>query len=235
MSAFEQFRRDAYPHQYKGKLIVGTLVGGVPSDPKVAEGWIRTKLGVTAEKNLQQMVNQTVLERGVSHEEAVKIANEYQNLNGFKRGEKGTDHEGELFIEGRQLKAALKEAISVAVAADKISARGWGKTNKGILGFAAEHIFVVEERLYLGVTEPSGIQQRFVHTWKGTGIQYEEFVTDAEVYFTVKSDHEFSEKDWATIWLTGEMQGLGATRSMGYGTYRIEEWDKVTDKKQLVL
>lgn len=230
MSAFDSFRKDAYKFQYAGSLTVAHLVGGVPSDPRVAEGWIKTKMGVTAENELQKLVAQTVLERGVSPEEAVKIANEMKNLNGFKRGEADSDHPGELFIEGRQLKAALKEAISVAVAADKISARGWGRTNKGILGFAAEHIFVVEERLYLGVTEPSEIQQRFVHTWKGAGIQYEEMVHGAVVNFTVVCDYEFSEKDWATIWLTGERQGLGATRSMGYGTYRIEKWEQLKGK-----
>jgi hypothetical protein len=235
MSAFDSFRKDAYPFQYKGRLSVAHLVGGVPSDPKVAEGWIRTKMGVTAEVELQKFVAQTVLERGVSTEEAVQIANTMKNLNGFKRGEQASDHPGELFIEGRQLKAALKEAISVAIAANKLTARGWGKTNKGLLGFAAEHIFVVEERLYLGVAEPSEIQQRFVHTWKGAGIQYEELVHDAVVNFTVIADYEFSEKEWAQIWLTGEHQGLGATRSMGYGVYRVEEWEQITKKSDLIV
>jgi hypothetical protein len=230
MSAFDSFRKDAYPFQYKGQLNVAHLVGGVPSDPKVAEGWIKTKLGVTAEAEFQKIVAKTVLERGVSPEEAVEIANTMKNLNGFKRGEQDGDHPGELYVEGRQLKAALKEAINVAVAAGKLNGRGWGKTNKGILGFAAEHVFVVEERLYLGVTEPSEIQQRFVHTWKGAGIQYEEMVHDAIVTFTIVADYEFSDKEWAQIWLTGEKQGLGATRSMGYGTYRIEEWTQLKGK-----
>jgi hypothetical protein len=230
MSAFDSFRKDAYPFQYRGQLNVAHLVGGVPSDPKVAEGWIKTKLGMTAEVEFQKFVAQTILERGVTEKEAVEIANTMKNLNGFKRGEKDGDHPGELYIEGRQLKAALKEAINVAVAAGKLNGRGWGKTNKGILGFAAEHVFVVEERLYLGVTEPSEIQQRFVHTWKGAGIQYEEMVHDAIVTFTIVADYEFSDKEWAQIWLTGEKQGLGATRSMGYGTYRIEEWDQLKGK-----
>lgn len=230
MPAFDSFRKDAYPFQYKGQLSVAHLVGGVPSDPKVAEGWIKTKLGVTAEAEFQKLVAQTVLERGISAEEAVKIANSMKNLNGFKRGEQDGDHPGELYIEGRQLKAALKEAISVAVAAGKLDGRGWGKTNKGILGFAAEHVFIVEERLYLGVTEPSEIQQRFVHTWKGAGIQYEEMVHDAIVRFTAVCDFEFTEQQWAKIWLTGEKQGLGATRSMGYGVYRVEEWTQLKGK-----
>lgn len=221
MSAFEKYRNDAYPYQFSGELTVGTLVGGVPSDPKVAEGWIKTKMGQTSDSAVQQLVTQTMLDRGITDaEEAVRIANEYKNLNGFKR-----DAERGLYIEGRQLKAALKEAVGVSVAAGKIEGRGWGKTNKGILGFIAEHVFVLEDRLYLGVTEPSGVHQRFVHTYKGTGIQYEEFVENACVEFTIVSDYDFKEQDWASIWLTGEKQGIGATRSMGYGTYEVTRWE----------
>lgn len=232
MSAFsDKARNGAYPFQFKGQLVVGTLVGGVPSNDKVAEGWIKTKMGQTSDAAVQQLVAQTMIDRGITDvEKAVEIANEYQNLNGFKRDPKT----GELYIEGRQLKAALKEAINVSVAAGKINGRGWGRTNKGILSYFAEHVFIPEEKLHLGVTEPSGVHQRFVHTWKGTGIQYEEYVTDAEINFTVISDHEFTEAQWETIWLTGEMQGLGATRSQGYGTYRVESWEQTPESVKLV-
>lgn len=230
MSVFsDKARSAAYPFQFKGELLVGQLVGGVPSNDKVAEGWIKTKMGQTADAAIQNLVAQTMVERGITDpEEAVRIANEYQNLNGFKR-----TAEGELYIEGRQLKAALKEAINVAVAADKLNGRGWGKTNKGILSYFAEHVFIVEEKLLLGVTEPSGINQRFVHTWKGTGIQYEEYVEDAKISFTVISDHDFTDAQWETIWLTGEKQGIGATRSQGFGTYEVTAWDQTPESKKM--
>jgi hypothetical protein len=231
MSAFsDKARSAAYPFQFKGELVVGTLVGGVPSNDKVAEGWIRTKMGQDSDSAIQQLVAQTMVDRGITDpEEAIKIANEYQNLNGFKR-----TAEGKLYIEGRQLKAALKEAINVSVAAGKLNGRGWGKTNKGILSYFAEHVFVVEEKLLLGVTEPSGVHQRFVHTFRGTGIQYEEYVEDAKISFTVISDHDFSTSDWETIWLTGEHQGLGATRSQGFGTYQVETWEQTPESVKLV-
>ena len=62
--------------------------------------------------------------------------------------------------------------------------KGWGgkgvETNvrKWIKNWFPEHVFVIEDRLYLGVSEPTGIIQRFVHTPRGTGIQYEEYVND---------------------------------------------------------
>ena len=233
MPAFEDFRRESYPHQYKGRIKVDTLVGGTPSDPKVAEGWIKTKMGQTSEAALQQLVAETMVERGITDpQEAVKIANEFKNLNGFKR-----DPERGLYIEGRQLKAALKEAANITVGAGKIKGRGWGTTNKGLLAFFAEHIFVEQKRLHLvdeagnPIMEPTTINQRFVHTWKGTGIQYEEQVENAVFEFDVLADYEFSEKEWALFWLTGEKNGIGATRSMGYGTYTVEHWEKVSARK----
>ena len=166
------------------------------------------------------MVAETMVERGITADEAVPMVNAQKNLNGFKRDEHG------LYIEGRQLKAALKEAASVAVAAGKLNSRGWGKTNKGLLSYLAEHVFVVEDRLHLGVSEASGIAQRFVHTFRGTGIQYEEYIDDAKVDFTVMADHDFTDAEWATIWLCGEQQGIGASRSQGYGRYEVTRWER---------
>jgi hypothetical protein len=221
VSVFAKYENEAYPHRFSGQLHIGVIAGGTPTDPKVAEGWLRTKLGIDKDDLIREKVAEVMLERGVTADEATKVVDEQKHLNGFKRDENG------LYIEGRQLKAALKEAASVAVAAGKLNARGWGKTNKGLLGYLAEHVFVVEERLYLGVMEASGVAQRFVHTFRGTGIQYEEYVNDAKVDFTVKADHDFSAKEWAAIWLCGQQQGIGASRSQGFGTYEVTRWDPI--------
>ena len=219
MSAFDKYRKDAWPLRFTGTLHVPTIVGGTPTNEKVAEGWLRTKI---ADKDdlIRTMVAETMVERGVDGNAATKLVDAEQHLNGFKRDEDG------LYIEGRQLKAAIKEAASVAVAAGKLNGKGWGKTNKGLLGFIAEHVVVIDDRLHLGADEASGINQRFVHTWRGTGIQYEEYVEDATINFTVATDYEFSEKDWAMIWLTGEQQGIGASRSQGFGRYQITRWEQ---------
>jgi hypothetical protein len=217
-SVFAQHQAEMFPHRFAGELLVGCIAGGTPTDPKVAEGWIRTKLGATDDL-VRQMVAEAMVDRGITADEAAEQVARNKNLNGFKR-----DHRG-LYIEGRQLKAALKEAASCAVAAGKLNGRGWGKTNKGLLSYLAEHVFVVEDRLHLGVTEATGINQRFVHTFRGSGIQYEEYVTDAKVDFTVIADHDFSENEWAAIWTSGEQQGIGASRSQGYGRYEVTRWD----------
>lgn len=228
-SVFEHLRTKAWPYQFRGSLQVRNIAGGVPSDPRVAEGWLRSK--VEASDNIiREMVAQVMADRQVTLEEATAEVDKLKHLNGFKRD---PDTKG-LYIEGRQLKAALKEAASVAVASDKLKGRGWGKTNKGLLSYLAEHVMVAEETLALlsvdthsPVTEPSGITQRFVHTFRGSGIQYEEFVEDAVIDFTIRCDHPFTEEEWAMIWLTGEQQGLGASRSQGYGRYTLTRWEQV--------
>jgi hypothetical protein len=221
VSVFAKYQKEMYPHRFSGQLHIGVIAGGTPTDPKVAEGWLKTKLGIDKDTLIREKVAEAMLERGVTADEATAIVSENKHLNGFKRDEDG------LYIEGRQLKAAIKEAASVAVAAGNLKGRGWGATNKGLLSYASEHIFVVEERLHLGVMEASGVNQRFVHTFRGSGIQYEEFVNDAKLDFTVISDHDFSAKEWAAIWLSGEKQGIGASRSQGFGTYEVTRWDPI--------
>lgn len=223
-SVFAKYVPKAFPHRFDAQLHVHRIAGGTPTDPKVAEGWLKTKLGVDKDELLREMVAEVMVDRGVDADEATEIVNINRHLNGFKRDENG------LYIEGRQVKAAIKEAASVAAAADKLALKGWGKTNKGLLSFVAEHICVVEDRIPLGVTEPSGVGQRFVHTWRGSGIQYEEYVDDAKLSFTVLTDFDFTDEQWAMLWLTGEQQGIGASRSQGYGRYEVTGWERVKSR-----
>lgn len=225
-AAFASYRQKAYPYQFVGTLHVGTIAGGTPSDPNVAEGWLKSKLA-EPDDLIREKVAEIMVERGITAEEATAEVDRLKHLNGFKRDENG------LYIDGRQLKAAIKEAGSIAVAAGKLKKSGWGSTNKGIRSFLAEHVFVLEDRLYLGVTEPSGIAQRFVHTFRGTGIQYEEYVEGAVISFTVVTDQKLTDEEWAMIWLTGEQNGIGAARSQGYGRYTVSSWEPVAQVKPL--
>lgn len=225
-SVFADIQGRSFPYIYHGRIQVDTLVGGTPSDENVAKGWLETKLkGTTSEEQIQRMVTETMLERKVTSDEALEIVNKLKNLSGFKRDEVG------LYYEGRQLKAAMKEMVSVAVAVNKIKQQGWGQTKKWINGFFPEHVFLAETRLHLfhddkPVTEATGVLQQFVHTRFGSSIQYQEYVTDAEFDFTVVADYLFTDQEWAMLWSTGEWNGLGASRSQGYGTYKVVRWEK---------
>jgi hypothetical protein len=225
-SVFAKYEAQAFPYRYAGTLHVSTIAGGIPSDERVAESWLRTKLTTDRDELIRAAVLETMKERDVTAAEATELVNSMKHLNGFKH-----DHGG-LYIEGRQLKSALKEAVNVAANEGKITTKGWGNPDnanykKGIKAWFPEHVFVIEDHLYLGVTEPSGVAQRFVHTPRGTGIQYEQYVKGADVDFTIESDHAFEDEQWAAIWLTAERLGIGASRSQGYGKFEVVKWDLV--------
>jgi hypothetical protein len=224
-SVFADYQTRAWPYRFTASLNVFTIAGGTPTDEKVAEAWLRTKLA-SKDDLIREAVAKTMVERGITAEQATAEVDSLKHLNGFKRDAQG------LYIEGRQAKAMLKEAVSVAVASEKLTLRGWGATKKFITSYFPEHVFVLEDRLHLGVAEPTGVMQRFVHTFRGTGIQYEEYVENAKVSFTVVSDHPFTEEQWAMIWLTGEQQGIGASRSQGFGRFEVTSWEQVKVPRQ---
>ena len=230
-SVFDDLIEESYPYRFEVQLTLANIVGGVPSDPKVAEGWIRTKLGDTADDaRIAEMVAQTMKERGISQDEAVTEVNNLKNLNGFKRTSNGT-----LYVEGRQVKAMLKESVSIAVAAKKLTMIGWGETRKWLTKYFPEHVFVLdvaipiyqrdEDDKLVAVKEPTGIHQQFVHTHRGSAIQYQEYVEDPVISLVIISDHPFTRREWGMIMTTAEMNGLGASRSQGYGTFSVTKWE----------
>ena len=234
-SVFATFEDKAWPHVYDVTLVIDMIAGGVPNDPKVAEGWIKSK-GAAPDELIREAVAETMAKMKVSQEEAIDTVTKMKTLNGFKRQqcvdcpEDGLcNGEHYLIVEGRQVKAMLKEGCSVAFAGGRLLNNGknsWGRTSKGIIGFAAEHLCVVEDEISLGVTQPRRINQSFVHTFRGSSIQYEEIVTEPEVHFTLKTDYEFTEHQWAMIWLTAQEEGLGASRSQGFGRFVVTGWEK---------
>lgn len=241
VSVFQKYEAKAYPYFYQVKMQVATIAGGVPSDEHVAEAWIKSKLA-GSDDLIREAVAMTMAERGITADEAAVLVDKLKHLNGFKRGEQDSDHPGELYIEGRQLKAMLKEAVSVAANEGKIVTKGWGSATidnknylKGIKGWLPEHVFVTDNRAYLGVKVPDGIMQRFVHAPHGTGIQYEEYVSDCEIVFHIETDHAFTEEQWAMIFLTGQRQGVGASRSQGFGQYKVTGFDQVNRKTGRVI
>lgn len=222
------------------------IMGGIPLNPKVIEGWLRSKAGVTVEEEVRMMMVRTLIELGaeLSPTESdigkIMAASEaladVKQTNGFKQNGEG------LYIEGRQVKAMLKESINALFAGDttvengKKKRAGWGPTNKGPKAFAAEHIFVEQERVYLGVPEPSGVEFVIGHPIGPGGpratIGYVQYVLQPCLAFTVLSDPigtaAMSMGHWRKIWLHAQENGLGAMRSQGHGRFNLLQWTETT-------
>lgn len=225
------FRKDkVWQYRFATELDVTQLAGGIPNDPKVARGWLKARLfgEEGRDADLADMVAKTMEERGVDMETAVNETD--VRVNGFKR------IDGVLVIEGRIVKAMLKEAFNIAGAAGHIpTGQVWGKTKKGLTGFVAEHVQVPDrfiplwhpdDERQLTTADLDEPRQRFTHGRFGASIKYEE-VVDARVKFTVISDWDFTEETWEFVWLEAEENGLGSSRSQDSGKFVVVKWEPI--------
>lgn len=227
----------ALVEQTKAEILATHLAAGRVMREEEATGEL-----VAVEVSIEPLTEDELLAKAIE-----KTAKDMAGLNMFKRTPTKEDAvllglpfehpAGVLYIEGRQVKAGIKEAAAVAANAGKISTKNWGNPDnaaykKQLKGWLPEHVFVPQTEILLSrdgapVTEPDGIIQKFVHTHRGDAIAYEEYVRNAEITFRVLTDVELTEEQWAMIMLTGELQGLGASRSQGFGTYTVTGWERV--------
>lgn len=221
---FAKYQAAAWPYRFAWEAVVTNMHGGVPRNPDVVRSWLRAKAGWTDDQQIEAEVGRifkldpTLTDEDVTKEAAELLAD--RHVNGFCRDEHG------LYLDGRCLKACIKEAASIARATNKLGKR-WGETGKGVLSFVAEHIHVVDDRLHFGMGEHDALHTRFVRSRYGTGITVEEVVHEVKLAATVVSDHDFAEHDWAMIWLTAELQGLGSSRSQGCGRFQVTTWERL--------
>jgi len=219
------------------------LIGGTPRDPKLIQGWLRSKMGLTDETEIRAMTRETLIGLGLdipedaTYEDMVaaseKLAGEKQTT-GFKQttvlvGSKPTPA---LMLEGRQIKAMLKELVNILYAGEK-----WGKTLKGPKNFLAERVFPAENEIVLfqpdGKTpfsEPSGVEMMIGHVVGPTGprstLGYHEYVSKAVLRFTLKvAQDSIPQEAWPDLWVLGQENGLGATRSQGFGTFDVNKFE----------
>jgi hypothetical protein len=251
--AFEKFRDQAWPYRFATTWRVSHIVGGTPSDPDVGLGFIKSKMA-GSDALIQETVAQMVAERGMEPEVAAREADKLRHLNGFLRDETGLYHPGRCIkacikeatsvafaagklIPTREQRAsdstsdrARKAAAAPSPNADM--SNSWGRTHKGILGFVAEHVCVPSDPVHFTrdgkpILEADLVTQKFVHTFQGNGIQYEEVIIEADLSFTIYCDYPFTEEQWAMVLLTAERQGTGASRSQGQGQFIVTEWQRL--------
>lgn len=212
------------------------LMGGVPQKPDLIAGWIRSRMGVGDDAELAQIVRQTLLDLGVETpenatlDEIVKASEKVgaeRHGNTFKRDEHG------LFIETRQVKSGLKEAVAVLFSGDR-----WGKTRKGPKNALAEWVFVEGHKVHLDRTEPDG-------TWTQHGVvsgpqgsrstltQYD-YVEQPRIEFVIRSIIDPAEgkeritgDQWRMILLYLQDSGLGALRSQGHGQFKVVGFERL--------
>lgn len=226
--------KSVWKYKYSASLNLSTITGGTPSDPRVAKAWLATRLGGDEARDslLEAKLRETMVERlgsnpEMTHEEVLNAAIEAAaiNINGFRR-----TPDNHLYVEGRTVKAMVKEATSIGLGSGTVPAR-LGLTKKGAPGFIAEHIQIAEDVIVMHrngepLTEADEVAQSFVHTWRGSGIDYSEVIHNVAIDFTVLADLDLTDL-FPVIWTTAEQNGLGARRSQGSGKFVVTRWDRL--------
>jgi hypothetical protein len=206
------------------------LLGGIPKDPKLIEGWLRSRAGLTDGDEVRHTMLRTLVELGVDVDasmsfEQLERASEAvaarKQTTGFKVGERG------LYLESRQVKAMLKESTNVVFGGER-----FGPTRKTGKPFVAERVFIEPDRLWLGVQEPAGVEMTIGHVFGATGprsiVGYHEYVERASLDFRVLTMRDcLAAEQWADLWVHAQENGLGALRSQGFGRFYIEQWQRI--------
>jgi len=238
VGVFDSHLDEVFVHRLATTQLTTKIYGGVPQRPDVIEAWLRSKTGVKQEAELAAMTKRTLMEldpelaeaaKDMSAFELMKLASEKlassQTTVGFKRDRNG------LYIESRQAKAGLKEAINITLAGKKLGAAGQYQ-GKGAKNWLAEHVFVAPERIYLQKESFDGLELFVGHVNGPQGprstLTYYQYVVRPRLAFRVATiNDEIIEKHWPRIWLTFQSNGLGALRSQDKGRFTAVGWEKV--------
>lgn len=224
------------------------VVGGVPAvnvdpeaPPEVQEEQVdkaKTVLEVHLRKKLADTMTEDEIEAVVeqTYDEAYKD-HEAQATSTFK-----DDEAAGLYIEGRQVKAMIKEAAKRL---------GLGKPVKGQRPSLRQDIHeachVDEDVIYLWkeddlktmpqhlhhVTQPDGYETRPIRVWGPQGpqsaIKRSAYVTQAYIQFHVRilSCVYFNRHLLRDVLCFGGDLGLGAERSQGFGKYDVVGFDDI--------
>jgi CRISPR/Cas system CSM-associated protein Csm4 (group 5 of RAMP superfamily) len=139
--------------------------------------------------------------------------------NGFKSDDKG------IYIEGRQVKAMLKESANIVKSKVDMTA---------LKARISERVFVVEDRIHLGTDTPSGVHDSVVHAMTAQGpisaLKKSDYVNTPTISFTLKvldeplvtktKKNKITPSAYLPLLLNvAAEQGLGADRSQGYGKF----------------
>lgn len=234
VSVFAAEAAEAFTIYECGITFRDLVLGGIPKDPKIIEGWIGTKMGITDEEEIRRLTIRTLEELGKNPDEVrmedyeeikEKIAAQ-RHLNGFKRTTEG------LYLESRLVKACLRESTNICFAGEK-----WGPTRKGPKSYFVERVFVEPSMIMLGRPEPDEVITFIGHVRDRTGqkstLTYFEACRKASISFRVMClDDKITPEQWARIWVSAEKNGLGAVRSQGFGTFTVTKWDKISGPKR---
>lgn len=210
--------------------VLDKMIGGIPKDPDTIMKWLTARMEMD-DRSLIELAQATAAEmeeesgeRPAADELMATVARKFEGGNGFKQ------IDGHLVYEGRCMKAALKEAMNIAYPGKAFPGKPAGIL-KGLKNFAAETVYVDELYIDLGVSEPSGTEQRIKHLNGPKGpysaINIVDYVEKPTLACTIRVLGDFlPEAGWGRVWSVLEKVGLGSDRARSDGKFELVEWKK---------
>jgi len=204
------------------------VMGGVPKNPKLIEGWLRAKAGITDVEEVHMGLLRTLNDMGadvspeMSYEDVERAAEVLAGTkvtSGFKR-----DEDSGLYLESRQLKAMLKEAVNILYAGERV-----GPTKKGAKSYLAERVFPTPDQLWMDRQEPDGVEMIIGHI-TGVGgprstLGYHEYCLRPTISADILVARDaIPQAWWPDLWELMQENGMGALRSQGYGKFDVLFW-----------
>lgn len=226
---------------YSCGIYCHTLVAGIPRNPKQMAAWLKVSMGEAGNNMYIQTLRELHPARmdkidnmhdGPDKDAAMEeMLEEAAALQGtaFKRTADGAP-----YIEGRQVKAMLKEAGNIAMSGIYLKVgKGRAKTAQS---FLAERVFVVEDVIPLTGQYKLRDEVRVINVpdpripdKKNGSFKPYEIALDTILRFNVYVDRDAEtilNPLWESILVRAQQNGLGADRSMGMGRFEVIEWTK---------
>lgn len=239
---FAEFKKQFQPtlfDEYRVKLFLNDVAGGTPMNKDLIGPWVNATCKEKSEEERKKIVDATIEDLPEVSEEK-----EAKSWVTFKR-----DDEGYLFIDGRCVKAMLKEAANiikdVAPNGGKQKGKNAGK-NVGVTALkskVADRVFVAEERVYFTkngerIRDPDEREERPVHAMTPQGprssLKRSDILKDVEVEFTLRrlATSDVPHEALLACLVYAQALGLGADRSQGRGTMKEVECELVKEAEK---
>jgi hypothetical protein len=210
---------------YRVRLLVKELVGGCPKDPEMIKGWIGATCKEASQEERAKIVDAKV-------EALPQVVEEELEATGTTFL---VDKECGLYLEGRQLKAMLKEAANIMRSSVPSKKKEGERGVAALKSKMADHVFVEENKVFLNRQKVDKTTQRPIHIEDGprgprSAIKVSDIVENVEIEFTVRRlrHGEVTEEALYLCLNYCENLGLGADRSQGYGKFQVQDVQKLT-------
>jgi len=183
------------------------LMGGTPKNPELIRDWLEAKKAPEPEKNAAE------IEAGID-------ATEERSWCGFQ----SKDGLG-LCLRGYHVKAHLKDCANVLK--DIVDV-------KALRSKVADRIYVVEDYIPLGVSEPTAFFEHPVHVMTRQGprsaLKRSDYVMRPRIVFTTRVlvDKVVTQEMLDQFFEYGGTHGIGSDRGMGFGRYEVVELVEVS-------